>query len=292
VRSKNAALAIAVVVAALYGCYTGPDSSLVAPPAEPGGAPMQAGGLPCDVADLLAKRCASCHGARPSAGARSSLVVRDALAAPWDGASSLAQTSLDRMRDRAAPMPPEGVLAGAEIDVLARWIAQGMPSGRCGDVDAGGPVQLTCTSGTFWTEDDDEGSKLMTPGRACIACHALANRREGKPKDDDDDDDDDEAPAFTAAGTLYPTLHEPEDCFGVGNGAQVIVEGADGKVLALAVNRAGNFMTEAPMALPYRVKVVRAGKELVMKAPATSGDCNACHTSIGASEAAGRVLSP
>jgi mono/diheme cytochrome c family protein len=297
---KNAGLVLALAVAALVGCYTGPDIG-----AAPGQATIPAAtepaattsrGLPCDVAAILTKHCVSCHAEPPTKGARSALVSRELLAGPWEEVSSLAQASVDRMRDAMAPMPPEGLLPEADVVVLEKWIAAGMPEGTCGETSvAPAPVALHCTSKKYWTKDDDDGSELMTPGRACIACHDLENGKGGKTKDDDDDDDDDdelEAPAFTAAGTLYPTLHEPDNCYGITSlDAKVILEGADGKTVTLDVNAAGNFMTEGVIALPYRATVVRGGKTRVMKTAQKSGDCNACH-SAEASEAPGRIVAP
>jgi cytochrome c553 len=294
----SAALAIAIAGAAFFGCYTGPalDHPSSSAPSDAGPAVTNVSGLPCDVAALLTTYCVDCHSIPPRGGARSSLVSREALLAPWEGSSSLAQASLDRMRDAARPMPPDGLLSESDVAALDQWIAAGMPAGSCGAVDAGGsPVAVQCTSGTFWTKDDDDGSKLMAPGRACMTCHEIERSDETKDGDDDDDDDhdDDDVPLFTIAGTLYPSLHEPDNCYGHGDGdAQVVIEGADGNVLTLDVNRAGNFMTETLVALPYRAKVVRGGKEIAMQASQTSGDCNTCHSSAGTSDAAGRITMP
>ena len=62
-------------------------------------------------------------------------------------------------------------------------------------VDAGAPV-VVCTSGTTWA-GGDHGSAVMHPGEACIACHTT-----------------DHGPKFAAAGTVFPTSHEPDDCNG------------------------------------------------------------------------------
>ena len=39
----------------------------------------------------------------------------------------------------------------------------------------------------------------MRPGHACITCHTQ----------------EDEGPVFAFAGTVYPTGHEPNECYGV-----------------------------------------------------------------------------
>jgi hypothetical protein len=204
------------------------------------------------------------------------------------------------MRDETAPMPPTGLLSEEETAVLDAWVAAGMPRGSCETKPDPTPVQLTCTSGVYWTEGDDEGDKLMTPGQACITCHTQIATGHNKDDDDDDDDDDgdddgdDDAPLFTFAGTVYPTLYEPDDCFGVNGtstGAKVVLEGADGRTLTLDVNRSGNFMTEVPLALPYTASVTRNGKTAKMTTPQTNGDCNTCH-SERAGEAGGRITPP
>lgn len=299
--NKNLLLGSGIVAAIVLGCYTGPEleaTTTPAPPSQPTtNAPTGGAGLPCDVAQVLVTKCGDCHGEPPTRGARTTVTTRAALIAAWQGSPSVAHASVDRMRDTAAPMPPEGLLSAGEIEIIAKWVAAGMPEGSC-STGAPPPTQapLKCTSGRFWTEGDDEGDKLMTPGQACITCHDKENAKHaGKKKDSNDDDDDDEeleAPAFSVAGTVYPTLREPDDCFGVGSlDAQVVVTGADGKTQTLEVNRAGNFMSEIAVAKPYTAKVVRGGKTRTMKTPQTNGDCNHCH-SQEPKEAPGRILAP
>jgi hypothetical protein len=135
-------------------------------------------------------------------------------------------------------------------------------------------VPPTCTSGTTWRGDKGE---LMNPGRACIDCHST-----------------DEGPDFTIAGTIYPTAHEPDLCYGAdgANGALVVVTGADGRVITLTPNGSGNFSYEGAVMRPFRAKVVYMGRERVMAAAQTSGDCNICHTQSGAMSAPGRILLP
>jgi hypothetical protein len=153
-----------------------------------------------------------------------------------------------------------------------------------GGADAPGPggttvpdpfsVPPTCTSGTTWRGDK---GPMMNPGRACIDCHSQ-----------------DEGPDFTIAGTIYPTAHEPDLCYGAdgADGSQVVITGADGRVITLTPNGSGNFSYEGAVTLPFRAKVVYMGRERVMAAPQTSGDCNSCHTQTGAMNAPGRVLLP
>ena len=56
----------------------------------------------------------------------------------------------------------------------------------------------------------------------------------------------------------------------------------------------GNFSlaSEAPIAFPITAEIHSGGKILKMNAPVTSGDCNACHTTLGANGAPGRLVGP
>ena len=122
-----------------------------------------------------------------------------------------------------------------------------------------------------------DGSPSMNPGMACIQCHAS-----------------DEGPRFSIAGTVYPTIAEPDLCNGApsSSGAHVVITGADGRVLTLGLNGAGNFYSEMQVTRPYHAKVVTAAGERAMTAEQTSGDCNSCHTPSGANNAPGRIMLP
>lgn len=270
----------ALASAAGAACYTGPDIGAVshAPaPTEPIVTPeATTRGLPCDVATFVQQHCAECHGSPPRAGALTTLTSRDELVAPYEG-RPLAVVSLERMHDAVTPMPTEGLLAESEFAAFTKWVDDGMPEGSCSSVTGAPDIELTCTSASFWTEGDDEGDEQMTPGKACISCHV---------------EEGDDAPLFSAGGTVYPTLHEPDNCLGtMPSPTQVILTGADGKKHTLAVNRAGNFMSETRIALPYTATVVRDGKTRTMKAAQNDGDCNGCHTAEGG-EAPGRIVAP
>jgi mono/diheme cytochrome c family protein len=228
--------------------------------------------LPCEVETLLASRCWGCHGQTPLPGLPSLASVA-ALTAPARSNPSMtaAQMALSRVQDDAKPMPPAPATRATpdEIAALSAWVAAGYPGGSgCGPV---------CTSGWTWA-GGNEGSPDMNPGMACINCHAS----------------EDEGPHFAIAGTLYPTVHEPDRCYGAdgAGGAEVVITGADGRTLTLAPNAAGNFFSEAGVALPYQAKVLFMGRERMMTARQTMGDCNACHTQTGANNAPGRILLP
>lgn len=235
--------------------------------------------LPCDVAQLLARHCTSCHGSTPSAGALMPLVSHaDLLApAPTLPSQTVAERSLARMRDAMRPMPPAG--AGPDAAAIAAfeaWIGAGTPAGTCTiDDPFAGPGR--CTSGTRWSGGDD-GSPLMYPGHGCVECHA--RMREG--------------PLLRIAGTVYPSGHEPDSCNGMSgvDGVRVEITTGSGRVLSLRPNAAGNFLYEDEIAFPYTARVIRDGRVREMVSSQTSGDCNVCHTSAGVMDAPGRIVAP
>jgi hypothetical protein len=152
-------------------------------------------------------------------------------------------------------------------------------AGACNNLDdppAGSCNTLTgCTSGSCWSGSGD-GSPLMEPGRACISCHAATGG---------------DAPPFTIAGTVYPTAHEPDQCNGAG-GAQVVITDANGNVVTLTANGAGNFYYLGAIALPFQARVVDGNGVRAMSVPQSTGDCNSCHTAVGANGAPGRIMAP
>jgi len=127
--------------------------------------------------------------------------------------------------------------------------------------------------------DDDE--ETMLPGAACISCHSPGNL-EGEEEDDEDDEEDDEEDededeSFTIAGTVFATA--------LGGGGvrnvTVRVTDADGAVIELSSNSAGNFFTNQPITLPVFAEVERNGEVLAMAAAVNSADCNPCHSCSG-----------
>src|SRR5437879_474157 len=101
------------------------------------GAPgASAGDLPCDVEQLLASRCQSCHGDRPSAGAPMALTSYADLTAPAkrDPSQRVAHVALARMQSVSDPMPPAPAARAtpAEVATLQAWISAGLPKGSCG----------------------------------------------------------------------------------------------------------------------------------------------------------------
>jgi hypothetical protein len=111
----------------------------------------------------------------------------------------------------------------------------------------------------------------MAPGDTCQSCHA----------------------SFTIAGTVYPTAHEPTDCIGVGTAAlSVVITDAAGDVQTLVINAAGNFYSTKAVVPPFHAKVVSKTAERDMTATQMSGDCNLCHSVMGANGAPGRIMEP
>lgn len=142
--------------------------------------------------------------------------------------------------------------------------------------EAGGPA--VCTSNETWSSDDT--GPTMNPGRACITCHVQEKNN----------------PILQVGGTVYPTLHEPDLCYGAGGiGAEVIVTDANGREVRLPVGPTGNFSLRARgerLVMPIRAKVVYEGRAREMNSAQMTGDCNGCHTERGLEGAPGRIVLP
>jgi mono/diheme cytochrome c family protein len=287
-------------LAAGVGCYTGSAVDINHPPAadtsatDPGHdqrAPDKTTGLPCDVSQILLTGCSQCHGSF-LVGAKTHLLTYEQLSAPSDDdpTETLAELSLKRMRGTDKPMPPDVPLDPADIATFEKWVKAGLPRGSCGDEapppddadggdaappDAGAPdATSVCTSGKVYdkTTNDD----LMDPGTTCVACHESKH-----------------ATALFAAGTIYPTLHEPDQCIGTSSSdLTVVLIGADGLSHTVAVNDNGNFVRYTPIPTPYRAMVFRGNDVRVMQTPVTDGDCNGCHGEWANGDSPGRVMAP
>ncbi len=238
------------------------------------------GDLPCDVAAVLAQQCDKCHAVAIPPMLRTHAEFM--AASKNDSSKNLAEMSLIRMQDGADPMPPDGTPPTADVQVFADWVAAGAPKGNCGGVGGMGPnpfdVDPVCTSGKMWTKGD-HGSSKMLPGRACNKCHAKEEPEK----------------VYGFAGTVYPTAHEPNNCYGVGSDvATVEVTDANGVVRTATTNSAGNFRRSGNIAFPATVRVLSNGQELKMVSPLQQGDgdCNLCHTQDGTENAPGRIILP
>lgn len=148
------------------------------------------------------------------------------------------------------------------------------------DIDAGDPLMAapTCTSGTNWLLGD-RGSPLMHPGMACITCHST--RR---------------APVLTIGGTVYPTGHEPDNCYGAdglsADEIDIVVTDSTGTVVTMAANTSGNFYSQTLVVPPLTAEIHYQGRVRTMTTPADTGDCNSCHTQDGTMSAPGRLVLP
>lgn len=141
-----------------------------------------------------------------------------------------------------------------------------------------------CSSGVMWTKGEIEDPH-MHPGRICLDCHMQAPQPFIKTR-------------FQIAGTVYPSGHEPDDCYGldgVAAGVEVEVTDAMNQVITLPVNEAGNFMHQAQpgsVVFPITALVRHGDLEWPMKTPQMTGDCNSCHTQDGLNNALGRIVAP
>jgi hypothetical protein len=252
------------------------DPDGAAPTLDDAGKPA-ATGVPCAIETTLSTYCWSCHGVTPSAPSR--LVTYGDLTAPSvaNGSVSEAEEALTRMKASTSPMPPSGPKPSA-------WVSASTPKGaKCGGTgsDAGASIPedaapppnpyntpLQCTSNKKWTSGT---GSTMRPGDACGRCHNI-----------------------NIAGTVYPTAHEPTNCYGIAGGSTVVVTDAKNKTVNITVNSAGNFLYSSSTVLtaPYTVKVISGSKTRAMSAKAPNGDCNSCHTATGSQSAPGRIMAP
>ena len=181
--------------------------------------------------------------------------------------------------------------AAAAIVVAAcgASVAPESPDGSVVDLGAAPVVEdpllaaRRCSSGAIRDPNESEGPDMM-PGRACNECHASANAASGEG----------DAPIFAAAGTLYPSGHEPDDCIGSGTeGAVVVVTGADGVSHEATANKVGNFFLEdLTLQMPIRARVIYKGRTREMLLPQNTADCNHCHSPTGREAAPGRIVLP
>jgi hypothetical protein len=168
-----------------------------------------------------------------------------------------------------------GGAGGATTTTAAGGAGGATTTTHAGGAGGSGPP-VVCSSGQTW---DPAAKKTadMNPGRACIQCHVMEQK----------------APKLTVGGTVYPTMHEPNECLAPASaGAVVQITGADAKVLELTVGPTGNFSSEEVVAMPFQAKVVFGGKERPNTEPHDDGDCNRCHTALGTNDAPGRVTLP
>jgi hypothetical protein len=159
--------------------------------------------------------------------------------------------------------------------------AVGLAAGAaaCGGNGEGGGIDTTppakCSTNSTWTSGDE--GFTMSPGGDCIGCHAQG-----------------EGPTFDIAGTVMKDSKDDTNCNGVG-GVQVQITDANGQVLTLTANAAGNFthsQHDGAVTFPITAKVISGGKEKAMETPQGTGACNSCHTAQGLNGAPGRITAP
>lgn len=283
-------------LSAFAGCSCAPHQPARSRPdrvyTEDGGplsdAAGEIGDLPCEVADVVVRYCITCHGTVPTIDAHSLLSAADFRnTSEVDPARSVGVIAVERMRltdgDRMPP-PPAAAVPESEIAAVEAWVAAGMPSGTCG-VNDPFDVPPICTSGV--TSRVREGT-TMTPGLPCISCHTRNRVWEA---------------AYSLAGTVYPTAHEPDDCnAALPDVITIEVTDATGRVVTMTPNSVGNFYSSTAVTFPITARAISSRGAYEMTTPVRSGDCNACHTQDGTTteppaeppppSAPGRIIAP
>jgi mono/diheme cytochrome c family protein len=279
-RNHHLALPLLLVLAVSAACIE-TEQAHRSPASSDPTVQITDGAIPCDVAQVIATNCGSCHNTSTKV-AGVDLTTYASLSGPstHDPSVSQAARAVIRMRDTAMPMPPTGQIADTEISIVDNWVKAGLPKGACSNPSMPPTVTVQCTSNQTYTGGTDGGGD-MYPGRACIACHQSGGGGE------------DSGPTLQFAGTVFPTTHEPDDCIGKG-GATVVVTDANGRQYSENVRASGNFFlkSDVPIAFPISAEIHQGTKVLKMNAPVPSGDCNACHTTLGANGAPGRLVGP
>lgn len=156
-----------------------------------------------------------------------------------------------------------GAAVGAAVGVVVM--------GGCDGAETPGPTG-NCAIGEW--KEGDEGAPLMNPGQDCITCHV-----------------DNEGPDYTSAGTVMEEYDVADNCFGV-SGITVRITDANGAVIELLTNNAGNFFTREAIATPYNAEVELDGVVVAMATAQEEPNCMTCHLSVGLNGAPGRIKAP
>lgn len=108
---------------------------------DPQGAPLP---LPCEVAEIVKRRCQSCHAARPVAGVPMALTTWNDFELPARTRPQLPVRELvaKRVHDTARPMPPNQPLPADELKVLDDWLSAGAKP-RAAAIDCGPESELS-----------------------------------------------------------------------------------------------------------------------------------------------------
>lgn len=97
-----------------------------------GRASMGTSPMPCNVADIIQRRCQTCHAATPVAGVPMALVSWEDLTAPAPSRADLTVAQYAALRVHGMPSvmpPPPGKLLDEELATLDAWFASGAPVG-------------------------------------------------------------------------------------------------------------------------------------------------------------------
>lgn len=129
--------------------------------------PVPAGGeLPCDVAEILATRCATCHSDPPILNAPMPLVSLADLKGTWNG-QPIASRVMARIHDSASPMPPSGQLEASQLATMDAWIANGAPAGPltqdCGGSTVVDPDEIACPNKVSFYSHADGNMNAPAP---------------------------------------------------------------------------------------------------------------------------------
>ena len=138
-------------------------------------------------------------------------------------------------------------------------------------------------AGTCDTENEDcdvgtcggAGSQML-PGANCLNCHTAGSGA----------GEEGEVPSFSLAGTVFADASGTEGL----EGATVHVTDAEGTLVTMMSNAAGNFYTTDPIVLPVTATVEIDGGVAEMTSYADAGGCNSCHTCEGV--AGGKLVGP
>jgi hypothetical protein len=282
--------------------------------------PETAPALGCSVAEaLFMPYCERCHHPGDNfpdlgVGAMKYLVDAPAIAypgetlvVPGDPAASLLYRKVHGPGDgEGLAMPPDDQIPVESVTALESWILAGAPA--CEGWEDPGPMAVEapapggeivfsaapfgfqttqpgwsedgpCSASQWWMFSGDTESPNMHPGQDCIGCHT--REREG--------------PAYSFAGTVYPSLDEASDCRGVSGVTVEILDAADQVIAMTTSNSSGNFfIRKSSVAFrPFRARLTYEGREREMQLiQSESGDCNTCHDSAGRSGSLGRIVAP
>ncbi|RME01024.1 MAG: hypothetical protein D6812_08750 [Deltaproteobacteria bacterium] len=133
---------------------------------------------------------------------------------------------------------------------------------------------------------EEEKEEAMYPGANCLACHTPGGPGAEGDEGEEGEEEEDEGRIFTAAGTIFRDLQGSAPAAGV----TIEITDADGNVIQLTSNAAGNFFTEEPITFPASVVARKGDQEMIMSIPVPQGGCNTCHACSGA--AGGKMFMP